>query len=86
MLQFGCYFPLQCASVQGSTEWLQYATRWVHPIPCLPIHSTMLFSYFLTLTALVLCVDARQPAELFDAFEDFIAGYVTSRALRVSAI
>ncbi|PBK88470.1 hypothetical protein ARMGADRAFT_970953 [Armillaria gallica] len=36
----------------------------------------MLFSYFLTLTALVLCIDARQPAELFDAFENFIAGLI----------
>ncbi len=46
----------------------------------------MRIPYFFALTTLVLCADARQPAELFDAFEDFIAGYVTSRVLRVSAI
>ncbi|KAK0212270.1 hypothetical protein DFS33DRAFT_14658 [Desarmillaria ectypa] len=30
--------------------------------------------YFLALTTLILCVNAHQPAELFDAFEEFIAG------------
>ncbi|KAG7449927.1 uncharacterized protein BT62DRAFT_1002255 [Guyanagaster necrorhizus] len=34
----------------------------------------MLIPYILTFTTIVLCVDAHQPAELFDAFEEFIAG------------
>ncbi|KAK0192034.1 hypothetical protein F5146DRAFT_1135766 [Armillaria mellea] len=44
----------------------------------------MLISYFLMLITLVLCADAHQPAELFDAFEDFIAGLLQPSSTIVS--
>ncbi|KAK0486427.1 hypothetical protein IW261DRAFT_797208 [Armillaria novae-zelandiae] len=44
----------------------------------------MLIPYFCALTTLILCTDARQPAELFDAFEDFIAGLLQPSSAVVS--
>ncbi|KAK0495081.1 hypothetical protein EDD18DRAFT_1355083 [Armillaria luteobubalina] len=44
----------------------------------------MLIAYFFVLTTLVLCTDARQPAELFDAFEDFIVGLLQPSSAVVS--
>ncbi|KAK0459310.1 uncharacterized protein EV420DRAFT_314593 [Desarmillaria tabescens] len=46
-------------------------------ISCLPLFAPiphMLIQYVLVLTTIVLCVNAHQPAELFDAFEEFITG------------